>query len=716
MSANGKYQHLRSSVSNSRPSNNTYPIGSTFLNFADKQIGYIDALQQPQDLIPITNFSESSSYITGELVVQNNKIYKSNKATGPSTFTTADWDEYVSTDTMLKSTYDTDSSGVVDNAEKVNNHTVEKDVPSDAIFTDNKFKTNALDTTSGFLGDKLVAGTNIQLYSTGSGDIKTQINATDTTYSDSEIKTKYENNSNTNAFTDTYKTKLDGLQTQVQSDWNTTGTTAKSYIKNKPTDVTDLSSHSVTELNDISNAGSGSIITATERTKLNNLETSKFLGTYTSEANLPNGPHDEGTYAYVDTASNDVVNYLWDLNDTKWVKASPLVDVHWGGITGTLSSQTDLQAALDDKENAITYGLLNTGKAFTVNTAGNGYSWKTMNEELLLDFGSSTNDNILYTPEGWASSGKGEQIIGIGTGTDKLLIQGKKTVSIVNRTSASITSIAKGVLVYRDTTGYSNLCVRDNTTTGQIVKYNTDQPLLGIVLEDETFSSVAFGSSFNATILFGVKAEPEVYNTLKVEQDAAQDNDVVNLKYFNDHPSTSDDYKVKVSDADGSNGFLGDKIKPGDYIEFVTVNTSGEHNIKVNYTGVVPNNNMYVQFARPFNGTYIGSTELDISLAGTTVSTSSGGINVVPYTSVKSTTLKNIKYTIDGGGSGQNTTLKVMVNNTSVKTLTITNAGDEIVFSPEISLSDGDKLHFKFNSTSTGYTSNGVSIIATIGE
>ena len=37
---------------------------------------------------------------------------------------------------MLKSTYDTDNNGIVDNAEKVNNHTVLADVPADASFTD----------------------------------------------------------------------------------------------------------------------------------------------------------------------------------------------------------------------------------------------------------------------------------------------------------------------------------------------------------------------------------------------------------------------------------------------------------------------------------------------------------------------------------------------------------------------------------------------------
>ena len=36
---------------------------------------------------------------------------------------------------MLKSVYDKDGNGVVDDAQKVNGHTVEKDVPADALAT-----------------------------------------------------------------------------------------------------------------------------------------------------------------------------------------------------------------------------------------------------------------------------------------------------------------------------------------------------------------------------------------------------------------------------------------------------------------------------------------------------------------------------------------------------------------------------------------------------
>ena len=41
---------------------------------------------------------------------------------------------------MLKSVYDKDGNGVVDNAQKVNGHTVAKDVPADAVFTDTKYE------------------------------------------------------------------------------------------------------------------------------------------------------------------------------------------------------------------------------------------------------------------------------------------------------------------------------------------------------------------------------------------------------------------------------------------------------------------------------------------------------------------------------------------------------------------------------------------------
>ena len=78
-----------------------------------------------------------------------------------------------------------------------------------------------------------------------------------------------------NNFTDALLAKLNaiaaGAEVNVQSDWNQSLNTEDDFIQNKPTDVTDLSLHQVTELSDVFDAGSGYIITNNERTKLANI-------------------------------------------------------------------------------------------------------------------------------------------------------------------------------------------------------------------------------------------------------------------------------------------------------------------------------------------------------------------------------------------------------------------------------------------------------------
>lgn len=57
-------------------------------------------------------------------------------AEGNHTATIRDGEDGEGSGDMMKATYDTNDNGIVDNAEKVNNHTVDKDVPSNAVFTD----------------------------------------------------------------------------------------------------------------------------------------------------------------------------------------------------------------------------------------------------------------------------------------------------------------------------------------------------------------------------------------------------------------------------------------------------------------------------------------------------------------------------------------------------------------------------------------------------
>ncbi len=123
----------------------------------------------------------------------------------------------------------------------------------------------------------------------------------------SEIKTSYESNANTNAFTDAEKTKLAGIasgaevntvdsvnsqtgavvldaddidDTSTTHKFTTAGDISKLAGIEAGADVTDsanvttaLGSISVTAHSDVSSAGSGSIITSAERTKLSGIET-----------------------------------------------------------------------------------------------------------------------------------------------------------------------------------------------------------------------------------------------------------------------------------------------------------------------------------------------------------------------------------------------------------------------------------------------------------
>ena len=105
------------------------------------------------------------------------------------------------------------------------------------------------------------------------------LNADDQSMTDAEVKTAYENNTNTNAFTDAEKTKLGNISSTGSGSIITTAERTKLTSIEDNADVTDvanvttaLNSISVTAHNDVTNAGSGQIITGNERTKLSNIE------------------------------------------------------------------------------------------------------------------------------------------------------------------------------------------------------------------------------------------------------------------------------------------------------------------------------------------------------------------------------------------------------------------------------------------------------------
>ena len=53
------------------------------------------------------------------------------------------------------------------------------------------------------------------------------------------------------------------------------------------------------------------------------------------------------------TSPSDGQHLVYDANNQVWKNTTSAATVSWGGITGTLSSQTDLQNALDAKSGCI---------------------------------------------------------------------------------------------------------------------------------------------------------------------------------------------------------------------------------------------------------------------------------------------------------------------------------------------------------------------------
>ena len=122
--------------------------------------------------------------------------------------------------------------------------------------------------------------------------------------------------------------------------------TSKVPLANLPSDVTDLSTHSVTELNDVTDAGSGEIITDAERTKLAGIEAGAEVndvdsvhgrtGAVVSAASdydasqIDNDSNVPGTY--VDDALNNIKDDLDTLKNSFYIeKITPGAPVTTGG-------------------------------------------------------------------------------------------------------------------------------------------------------------------------------------------------------------------------------------------------------------------------------------------------------------------------------------------------------------------------------------------------
>ena len=166
---------------------------------------------------------------------------------------------------------------------------------------------------------------------------------------------------------------------------------------------------------------------------------SYFLGIYASlvALQIAHPTASPGEYAYVDAGiGTDIVMYIWDDDDADWVTGGAGGGT-WGSITGTLSSQTDLQTALDAK-----LALAGGGMTGAINEAQGA----DIASATTTDIGAATGNSLTVTGT--------TTITGLGTvqaGTRRIVtFSGALTLthnvtSLILPTAANITTAAGDV-------------------------------------------------------------------------------------------------------------------------------------------------------------------------------------------------------------------------------------------------------------------------------
>ena len=168
-------------------------------------------------------------------------------------------------------------------------------------------------------------------------------------------------------------------------------------------------------------------------------------------------------------------NLVYDSVNEKWINASTSATVGWGGITGTLRDQADLQAALDDKQDEI------TGAASTITEND-----LTIGRVLVSDSnGKVSAGTITTTKLGYLSDVTSNIQVQLN---DKL-----SSASIDTLTDVTLTNLRDGeVLKYDDATNkwVNSLSAAGEAIWGDIVGTLSDQTDLQDALDAK--ASVTF--------------------------------------------------------------------------------------------------------------------------------------------------------------------------------------------------------------------------------
>lgn len=86
------FKVLRSVVPGKRPNKAATIRGMPFVNYSDKQFGFMSVDGDPDSLIAVRFFSDKAQYATNDVVVYSGNIYRANTAIVPGPWNAAQWD------------------------------------------------------------------------------------------------------------------------------------------------------------------------------------------------------------------------------------------------------------------------------------------------------------------------------------------------------------------------------------------------------------------------------------------------------------------------------------------------------------------------------------------------------------------------------------------------------------------------------------------------
>ena len=423
------------------------------------------------------------------------------------------------------------------------------------------------------------------------------------------------------------------------------------------------------------------------KTKLENLETSKFRGQFSAEEELVGISNPmPGDYAYVNDETVDIQSFIWDDDDGKWVSATPGVITDHGSLTGLTDDdhtqylnntrgdaryyqKAEVDTALGNKQNTLTAGtnIVISGDTISTNAEANVQSDWSQTNTAADDF--IKNKPTIPAPQTFlhadltdkATDGHPASIITYDNSSSSLTATKVQSAidelkTDVDTNSSSITNVAGDL----------------NTHTG-----NTSNP------HSVTKTQVGLGNVDNTS---------DVNKPISSATQTALNNKEAALGV----PTSNG--QVLASQTNGTRSW-------------VDLPTGGS-------------NTTSVEFARPFNGAYIGNDALKISRAGTTVSASTGDIPMVYYIPAYDKQILSFNYSIaiyDGNYAStltKDVSINIVVNDSVAHTEVIPTghlAAGEITLTTPIDLNAGDGLYFEIFSNGE-MTSNGVAIDATLGD